>query len=178
MVVAGSRHQATIRQLEIAETCLGLPIVLVQPDEHVSPQGKLVKLNQLAKEAANLINCGRSVIIASAQSRYAPALKEASARVLARLAARAIKQSDPTGLFLTGGDIARETCHALAVSGIRIFEELEPGVAAGKIIGGHKEGLWVVTKAGGLGGDEAIASAIHYLQGKEKWKRKEDQYWA
>ncbi len=175
LAVVGSRHEATVRQLKMAETYLKLPLISVQPDEFVSRQGRLVKLNQLAREVDNLINCGQSIIITSARSRYVPVLKEPTARLLARIAVRAIKRQNLAGLFLTGGDVARETCKALGVSGVRILKELEPGVIVGEILGGTEDGLRIVTKAGGFGSEAAIVDAIYYLERNERWHRKENR---
>jgi len=172
LVVVGSRHEATARQVKTAEACLGLPLISVQPGKFVSRQGRLVKLSQLAKEVDNFINCGKSVIITSALSRYVPILRETTARLLARMVVRAIQRWDLAGLILTGGDVARETCSALGVTGVRVLRELEPGVIVGKVIGGVKEGLRVVTKAGGFGSDKAMVDAIYYLTGDERWGKK------
>lgn len=176
LAVVGSRHQATVRQVKMAEICLQLPLISVQPDKFVSRQGRLVKLNQLAQEVSNFINCGKSVIITSALNRYLPVLRESTARVLARVAVRVIERQDLSGVFLTGGDVAMETCRALRITGVRILEELEPGVIVGETIGGTKEGLRIITKAGGFGSDEAIVDAIYYLERNERWSRKESRY--
>ena len=105
-----------------------------------------------------------------------PALKELTARVLARIAVRAIRRWDVAGLILTGGDVAKETCEALGATGVRILKELEPGVVVGEVIGGIKEGLRIVTKAGGFGSDGAIVNAIYYLERNERWNRKGSLY--
>jgi len=176
LVVVGSRHEATARQVKMAETCLHLPLTSVEPSEFVLRKGKQGKINQLTKEVGGFINCGKSVIITSALGQHVPALKELTARVLARIAVRAIRRWDVAGLILTGGDVAKETCEALGATGVRILKELEPGVVVGEVIGGIKEGLRIVTKAGGFGSDDAIVNAIYYLERNERWNRKGSLY--
>ncbi|MEA3253656.1 MAG: nucleotide-binding domain containing protein, partial [Chloroflexota bacterium] len=57
---------------------------------------------------------------------------------------------------------------ALEAVGIRILKELQPGIVVGEIIGGAKEGMKVITKAGGFGNDDALIEAIYYLKGEKK----------
>jgi len=172
LIVAGSRHEATVRQIKMAEARLDLSLISVESGEFVHRQGRLARQGQLVKEVGKFLNCGRNVIITSAFSQYMPVLKGTVARILAEIAVGAVRQWEVAGLILTGGDVARETCEALNVNGIRILRELEPGVIAGEMMGGIKEGLKVITKAGGFGSDEAIVDAICYLGRNKRWNRK------
>ena len=172
LAVIGSRHEATARQVKMAETCLHLPLTSVEPSQFVPRKGKQARINQLTEEVGNHIDSGKSVIITSTLSQHVPALKELTLRVLATIAVRAILQWDVTGLILTGGDVAKETCETLEATGVRILKELESGVVVGEVIGGAKEGLRIVTKAGGFGSDQAIVDAIYYLERNERWNRK------
>jgi len=168
LLVIGSRNDATARQLKEAETRLNLPLISIEPSEFAHRKGRIARINQLAREVSNLISCGRSVIITSTLSRYVPALKGSTAGILAAVAVRAAQRWDVAGLILSGGDVARATCQALGVTGIRILRELQPGIVVGEMTGSMKEGMRVVTKAGGFGSDDAIVDAICYLKGNEK----------
>ena len=168
LLVIGSRNDATARQLKEAETRLNLPLISIEPSEFAHRKGRIARMNQLAREVSNLISCGRSVIITSTLSRYVPALKGSTAGILAAIAVRAARRWDIAGLILSGGDVARATCEALGVTGIRILRELQPGIVVGEMTGSMKEGMRVVTKAGGFGSDDAIVDAICYLKGNEK----------
>ncbi len=172
LVVVGSRHEATARQVKMAETCLHLPLILVSPSEFTLEKGKQHKINQMAKEVGNFLNCEKNIIITSAMSQYVPALEELTANVLAKIAVRVIQQWDVGGFILTGGDVAKETCEALGAIGVKILKELEPSVVVGEVIGGVKEGLRIVTKAGGFGSDQAIVDSIYYLERNERWNKK------
>ena len=60
--------------------------------------------------------------------------------------------------------IAAAVCAALGAHTLRLRGELQPGVALGELADGAQAGLPVVTKAGGFGGERAIAdilSALH-----------------
>ena len=109
---------------------------------------------------------GKSVLITTSRSRYMPDLKESNARLLARIAAGTVKSRELAGLFLTGGDTARETCRALGASGIRILKEIEQGVILGEAMGTAKGDVRIITKAGGFGRDNTIVKAIDYLRGE------------
>jgi len=172
LAVIGSHHEATVRQVKMAETCLHLPLTSVEPSQFVPRKGNQARINQLTEEVGNHIDSGKSVIITSIMSQHVSALKELTARVLARVAVRAIRRWDMNGLILTGGDVAKETCKTLEATGARILKELESGVVVGEVIGGIKEGLRIVTKAGGFGSDEAIVDAIYYLERNERWNKK------
>lgn len=176
LAVIGSRHEATVRQVKMAETCLHLPLTSVEPSQLTPRKGKQARINQLTSEVGNHIDSGKSVIITSTLSQHVPALKELTLRVLAAIAIRAMRRWDVGGLILTGGDVAKETCEALEATGVRILKELEPGVVVGEVIGGIKEGLRIATKAGGFGSDEAIVDAVYYLERNERWSRKGNRY--
>ena len=145
--------------------CSSIHVISIEPDKFVDGQGKLTGLRVLTKEVSDFINCGKNVIVTTSLSRYVPALKESSARLLARIADRTVNRWELTGLFLTGGDIARETCSALGVTGIRILKELDPGVILGETSGRVKGNVRIITKAGGFGSDKTIVDAIGFLRG-------------
>ncbi|MFC2013011.1 four-carbon acid sugar kinase family protein [Chloroflexota bacterium] len=171
LVVASSRHQVTLRQIKMAEAQLASARVTVEPAEFVSGEDRLTRQQQLAGEANRSLAAGRDVIITSAYGRYAPEMKDKIAAILAGIAAVTVRQGNVTGLVLTGGDVAREACAALNVSGLKIRGELEPGVVVGEVMGDIKGGLKMVTKAGGFGSDGAILDAICYLGRGRRWNK-------
>jgi len=168
LAVVGSRHEVTRKQVKLAESRFKLPIIPVTPEEFISPRGRIINLKRLDRELDVCLNAGQSVIITSTLSRFVPDLKVSPSRILAAVAARALKRWPLAGLFLSGGDVAREVCRALDAGGIRILEELEPGVAVGELISAAGNELRIVTKAGGFGSDRVIADAIGYLKGESR----------
>ena len=136
LAVVGSRHDLARRQIDAAVKYLKTPLITIQPDEFVSPSGRLKSLSRPVRAAADFINSGRSVIISSVGSRYLRDGQKLSARLLGRIAGGVVEIAAPSGLFLSGGDIAREVARHLGLAGIRITGELEPGVVLGETIGG------------------------------------------
>ncbi|MBI5603278.1 MAG: four-carbon acid sugar kinase family protein, partial [Deltaproteobacteria bacterium] len=68
------------------------------------------------------------------------------------------------GLVLTGGDIALSSCRLLSATGIKVIEEVAPGIPLGMLKGGLCDGLKVVTKAGAFGAEDALCQAVDYLK--------------
>lgn len=68
------------------------------------------------------------------------------------------------GLVLCGGDIAVATCRALGADGIILGGEVEAGVPWGRLVGGERPNLPVITKAGGFGRPDVFHAAIRFLQ--------------
>ena len=167
LLVVGSRNDATARQLKKAEERLRLALVSIHPSEFASRKGRTARMNQLARQASNLVRRGKGVAITSTLSQYTPALRESIAGILAAIAVSTMRRCQTAGLILSGGDVARATCQALGVAGIRTLEELQPGIAVGELIGSTEEGVRVITKAGGFGNDDALVDAIRYLRGNE-----------
>jgi D-threonate/D-erythronate kinase len=72
------------------------------------------------------------------------------------------------GVILSGGDTADRVCRALKVNGIRLDQEIAPGIPLGRFEGGCVDGMAVVTKAGGFGGEDALAVAVDLLSAQER----------
>ena len=167
LLVIGSRNDVTARQLRKAEASLQFPLITVEPDQFLSNRGRSARTNQLAREAGSFISCGKSAVITTTLSRYAPLLKDSAAGILAAIAAKVVERWELGGLILSGGDIARAACEALGVTGVRATMELQPGIAVGETIGSTREGLRIITKAGGFGNEDAIVEAVRCLEGKD-----------
>ena len=74
-----------------------------------------------------------------------------------------LKEAAVNGLFLTGGDTAIAVIHQLEASGSHIERELVPGFVLGRLLGGSRAGLPIVTKAGAFGTEEDIYNCIKEL---------------
>ena len=68
------------------------------------------------------------------------------------------------GLVLCGGDIAVATCRALGADGIILGGEVESGVPWGRLVGGERPDLPVITKAGGFGTPDVFRAVIRFLR--------------
>jgi uncharacterized protein YgbK (DUF1537 family) len=70
------------------------------------------------------------------------------------------------GCFTSGGDVTASVCALGRAEGIRLEAEVLPLVAYGHLIGGHLDGIPIITK-GGLAGDvKAIYASVQYLMAK------------
>ncbi len=78
-------------------------------------------------------------------------------------AAPLLRQHTVRGVVLSGGDTATLVCGALGVAGIRLSCEIITGVPCGTLVGGPLDGLPVATKAGGFGGEDALAVIADFL---------------
>lgn len=68
------------------------------------------------------------------------------------------------GLVLTGGDTAVSVCRALGAAGVKVRDEVAPGVPLGQLIGGTWDGTSIVIKAGSFGDKNALLDAVRYLR--------------
>jgi len=158
LVVSGSRHPATARQLRRAAGQGELSLVTLWPAQENAQE--TVRAQMLA-----LLEQERNVGLNTTLGEFMHGQAEVMARMLADLVARVLESVCVGGLVLTGGDIARTVCCTLGARALRVLGEVQAGVPAGILSAGQCDGLPVVTKAGGFGDDEAILQAIAFLQG-------------
>jgi uncharacterized protein YgbK (DUF1537 family) len=84
---------------------------------------------------------------------------EKVAKYIGGLAADLISTFNPSGVLLTGGDIAIKTVHALNATGINLAKEILPGIPAGTLTGSTLKSN-IATKSGGFGHDDAILKTL------------------
>jgi uncharacterized protein YgbK (DUF1537 family) len=157
LVVAGSRHPTTARQLSWAADQAQLHLVtLSAAGEDVQDTVREQMLDLLAQRN----NVGLSTTLGEFVSGWA----KAATQMLADLVIWAVQRVSLAGLVLTGGDTARAVCGTLGARALRVLGEVQAGVPAGTLSSGPYDGLRVVTKAGGFGNDQAIAQAIRVIQ--------------
>lgn len=156
LVLAGSRHPATMRQLELAARDRDLHLV------HLQAGGGW---RDVAEEAMNALARGQDAALTSTFSEYREGAEPAVTEALARAAAWIVTRVQLAGIFATGGDIARGACRVLGAAALSARGEVQPGVVTGELIGGRSAGLRIVTKAGGFGDELAILRSIDRLRG-------------
>jgi uncharacterized protein YgbK (DUF1537 family) len=71
---------------------------------------------------------------------------------------------EAAGVIMTGGDTAAMVCEILGVRGIRLIREALPGIPYGTLLGGRLDGVPVITKSGGFGGEDALALLVDALR--------------
>ena len=77
-----------------------------------------------------------------------------------------LKATELEFIFATGGDTADAVLSAAGARGIEIFGEVVTGMVQGAILGGPRDGMPMVTKAGAFGNKNALV-VLH-----ETWKAK------
>jgi len=159
LVAAGSRHGATVEQLQRASAGGSLDLV------HL-PVGDGENVAEAVALAVGLLEQGRNAALTTTFSAYREGQGPAAAARLAEAVEGTLARFQVAGLFMTGGDVARTVCRALGATALRALGEVQPGVAAGLLTGGPHEGLRVVTKAGGFGDERAIIDGIDCLRGR------------
>jgi D-threonate/D-erythronate kinase len=89
-----------------------------------------------------------------------------SRRILASLAdavTRGLGDCPVRGLYTTGGDVTHAVTCALGAEGIEIIAEVLPMAVQGRLLGGPREGLPIVTKGGLVGGRDAAVVCLRSL---------------
>lgn len=162
LVVAGSRHPRTARQVAVARKH---GAVLVCPAAALlgadNSQGSVERtIERIAGQLAE----GRDVILSTLGLGHSPLGGQGVAARLAQVARGLAAGRQAGGLVLTGGDIAAAVCASLEAPALRLYGEVEPGVPWGVLVGGMLPHLPVVTKAGGFGTDAALVTAIRRLR--------------
>ena len=158
LVVAGSRHPATARQLRRAVADVDLHCIRLSPAEDEE--------TKVHTAAVPLLRQGRHLALTTTFSEYQGEREVAVAAMLGRAALWVLAQAEVAGLVVTGGDTARALCRALAATAVHVLDEVQAGVPAGTLLGGPRNGMRVVSKAGGFGDELAIVQSIQSLQGR------------
>jgi len=160
LVVAGSRSPVTLVQVTRLEQD-GAKVVSLE-DGDVSPDDAHRRLASKAHSAAAGLEAGNTVVISTRSLSDSPGKERVVAACLALLTAFILDSVThfPAGLVLTGGDIAAAVCENLSCSSLRLLDELEPGLALGRMVDGKSPGLWVITKAGGFGREDTLLNVL------------------
>lgn len=179
LVVAGSIHRVTIRQIRAAGMLPNTDICRINPMDLLDKARYNTEVERVTQAAIKGLNAGRQVIVALAPEEEADLktwaamakAKSDSDNLISLLADRIagitkniLKKTKPGGLVLTGGETAVQVVRHLDAFGSRIVEAIQQGVAVTTLLGGPYEGLPVITKPGGFGNEETISDALQHLQ--------------
>jgi uncharacterized protein YgbK (DUF1537 family) len=159
LIVAGSRHPHTARQVESARRH-GVEVVRPSP-AFLNGDGRAVAA--AVQAVTSRLERGQDVILTTAGVGDGALGEKMVAAQLGRAVRALAIGGRPGGLVLTGGDIAARVCSALAATTLWLRGEVRPGIAWGLLLDGDLPGLPVVTKAGGFGADDALEAALRHL---------------
>jgi D-threonate/D-erythronate kinase len=116
--------------------------------------------------AAAALRGGPACVVHPVGCGMGPDLPRRIAAELGDVAARLADAGHVTALVLTGGDTALAVARALGATGLRVDDELEPGVPMGRLLGPRP--YRVVTKAGGFGSPDVLRTACEALAARER----------
>lgn len=142
----------------------GATLLALDPDLLLGPAAGEALTGLVTLALAALSN-GDDVILSLAPGEARPGASEFLADCLGRTAGEILAAGvRVSGAVLTGGDTAKAVCHALGVTAIEYHREVYPAVPAGRMLGGSRPGLPIVTKGGGCGGSDILSIAARYFR--------------
>lgn len=92
-------------------------------------------------------------------------LGDAICQLLAQLTAEVLAETQPGGLYLSGGDVAIAVARGLGASGFQIQGQIAGCVPWGRLLN-VTEPLLVMTKAGGFGDANTLVDVIRFIEEK------------
>ncbi|WP_227379324.1 four-carbon acid sugar kinase family protein [Haladaptatus halobius] len=173
--IVGSVNPQTLTQLDVLSQnrVINLDTTVAVHDPAAAAAAAADKcLERFNTESAVVLASARdhSDIEATLDAANRASIPERKARehvtsALGTAAAQVWEASEPDGLFLTGGSVAKAVLGRLDAGGIALRGEgISVGVPAGEVRGGPANGTPIVTKAGAFGDDSTIIDAINYLR--------------
>ncbi|HEX2280262.1 MAG TPA: nucleotide-binding domain containing protein, partial [Thermomicrobiales bacterium] len=159
LVVAGSQHEATTRQIQVLGEA-GVPIVRPEQALIDNPEAPV---DAVVLRIATHLAAGRSTVLTTLG--LAPSLLggHVVATRLAQIVAAPEVSHQVGGLVLTGGDVAAAVNGALEATALWLQGEITPGIPWGALEGGHLHARPIATKAGSFGNDNALLSCLDHL---------------
>jgi len=167
LVVAGSRHAGTARQIEQLER-KGAVVVRTDQQELDGPGGRLDVAMESVERA---LAAGHHTVLTTAGCKPSPSGSLSVATCLATVVESTPVRAGAGGLVLTGGDVAAAVCARLGATAIWLRGEVRPAIPWGTLTGGALPGMPIVTKAGSFGDDDALVSAVEQLADLDRPKR-------
>ena len=160
LVIVGSRSQASRAALSQVTTLANVERFSVEPALLGGDLQSAVHAS-LSDAIRNALKSGTDVVVdiaSTASSKIAgnPHLVSALASLLGPAA------RDASALAATGGETAAALLTRLGVNGIRLLDEIEPGIPLGLTLGGVS--VPAVTKAGGFGNEGCLKRIIERLR--------------
>jgi uncharacterized protein YgbK (DUF1537 family) len=160
LVVVGSRAKGSRAALAVLSKFAGVQRISID-DVLLANDPRSSALAAVAQNAIDALCAGRDVVVDIAQSQGARgAANSRLATALARLLAPVARQA--SALVATGGETAAAMMACLGVDGLRLVDEIEPGIPLGLTLG--ELSIPAVTKAGGFGNEECLTRIISRLR--------------
>ena len=147
VVLCGSRHPASHRQIEILVRDCGALELITHPHDPMPP---------LIDRIVAAIDERRPVAVRCKPTRLGVG-SEAIPLWLAEVAVALLAKRRPGVLYLTGGETAFAVCRHLGGARLEVLRELAPGVVLSELIFPSRPALQIISKPGGFGDPRSLA---------------------
>ncbi|ESP89735.1 ygbK domain-containing protein [Candidatus Halobonum tyrrellensis G22] len=169
--IVGSVSPTTLRQLDRVpeEAVFELePTAALDAEADPTPAGAVERLRGGAPTvvtAATDRGAVEQTEAAGAARGLAPnEIRDRVASALGSATAHLVGEGEPSGVVLTGGDVASAAVRALDATAIRLADEpVERGIPRGRLADGPAAGTPIATKAGGFGVEGTIVNCLNAL---------------
>jgi uncharacterized protein YgbK (DUF1537 family) len=160
LVVVGSLARASRSAARVLSTLPGLRYVPVEP-ELLLTETAIADRTAFVDQVAMALQAGEDVLVeilvnGTPDLALGPCLADRLADLLKPAALFA------SGLAATGGETAAALLAGFGVNGIRLVDEVEPGVSLGLTLGDLS--IPVVTKAGAFGSENTLKHVVQRLR--------------
>jgi len=158
LVVSGSVNPQTLGQISWLEKVYGVEAAVPRPDSQ--------DVGHLLRKCHEGLSSSRLAVLASAKSMGDV---QASSRLIRLLTSQVVEAgvelaSEVDAVILVGGDMAKGFMVEAGLRGFKVAGEAYPGIPILTGIGGRLNGMPFITKAGGFGGVDALASCVERLK--------------
>jgi D-threonate/D-erythronate kinase len=163
LIIGGSATEATRAQLAEVERTIGARFVDVDVTRFDPVElGRRIRVLLHEAPAEGLVGVRTAASPDDVGPSGAPD-GHAIASSLGRAVRTALDGVRPSGIYVTGGDVAEAVLRALEADGIEVLDEAMPLAAAGVLRGGPHSGLPILTKGGLVGGSGAAVVCLDHL---------------
>ena len=171
LIIAGTRQSETAAQIDTLRETFPA-IALVRFDVDMAGSGNTESaIAKAFDEASRRMKENPCSCVIAVDSMFRPSTDayaegdETSAVICEALGALAEKLMGSLKypmLLTTGGDTTLAVCQRLGVSAIEPLVEICPGIPLGKIVGGHYDGCFIVTKSGRFGNPDSLVEIFDW----------------
>ena len=167
LTILGSIHQRSIRQARLLTELELVNTIQIEVDQWKENPQKQREF--AANEAEAVLRRGQNVLLAMVKNRrfindeYPDNDMNSFLNFLADVSWDILGRIKIGGVCVTGGDCAVRLVQKTKANGIRLIKEIQEGITLVKLNEGPFDGLSMITKAGGFGGERALIHAIEYL---------------
>ncbi|WP_129116141.1 four-carbon acid sugar kinase family protein [Halegenticoccus tardaugens] len=167
--IVGSVNATTLSQLKRVPDDT---VIELDPVELLAEDG----VDEVARRAAEQLQASRATVLTAATDRESVErtveagkarglspneIQERVATMLGEAAMRTLQREEPSGLFLTGGDVAIAVIRALDATAVTLTgTSIGVGIPIGTLADGSAAGTPIVTKAGGFGTQRTIITCL------------------